>query len=121
MPDYTSDDFAAFLIFAGPLPPTRPLGEASLQQRLDYVGKCDEFCQQYFKGKNKDATTEMHYLEDWVEFYTQFTKWYAVRQEMSLMRDSDLDVMAYKVSREGKSLDLIADFYANIKHAGRNK
>ena len=96
--NYTSDDFAAFLIFAGPPGiPNKPLGQSDLDVRLDYVGKCDRFCQEYFgtkEGMSDDklqlAVSDrhaqrliLHYQEDWVQFYSAFTKWYAIHKEMS--------------------------------------
>lgn len=106
MPDYTSDDYAAFLVFAGPPPSVARVnyrngaaGKTDLQTRLDYVGKCDEFCQQYFGAPPRTGgTVKLHVTEEWVEFYSAFTKWYAIRQEMSL--DSDLDTMTYQVLRD---------------------
>jgi len=80
---YTSDDFAAFLTYAGP-----PFAEAkqeqrlhsgALQSRLDYVGECDKFCETYFKDRHNNLGPP---FEDWVEFYTEFIRWYRITQEM---------------------------------------
>lgn len=115
MHDYTSDDFAAFLVFAG------PLDRGSLQSRLDYVGKCDEFCQEYFHGKKPTYTTKLHVGEEWVEFYTAFTKWFAIRHEMSQAADSDLDTMAYQVMREGNDMTSVTDWWHRAENLARDR
>ena len=83
---YTSEDFAAFLIYAGPPPSQLPANEqrlhsGALQFRLDYVGKCDDFCAEYFTQLCKSA--EPLDPPEWVEFYQEFISWYKIRQEMS--------------------------------------
>lgn len=101
MSDYKSEDYAAFLIFAGPPPADRPFRQSGLQYRLDYVGKCDEFCQEYFHGKAKEpGRPSLHVGEDWIEFYTAFTKWYRIRQEMSQDTDFEIDIITYQVCRD---------------------
>ncbi len=79
---YTSDDFAAFLTYAGPPlskeEAEKRLHSGALQSRLDYVGECDKFCSEYF---HTPARIEYD-ANEWVEFYTEFIHWYRIRQEM---------------------------------------
>lgn len=78
-PMYTSDDFAAFLTFAGPPPEmTQYRLQQNLDERLAYVRLVDQFVHEYF---DKHPGT-MHVSDEWVKFYTEFIKWYRIRQEM---------------------------------------
>lgn len=83
---YTSNDYVAFMAYAGPPPPmaAKQAGVqrmSALESRLDYIMKCGEFCQQYFgvnppsKYKNVNIRTE---------FYSAFMNWYAIRQLMEV-------------------------------------
>lgn len=78
-PMYTSDDFAAFLVYAGPPPEmTQYRSQQDLDKRLAYVRLVDQFVHEYF---DKHPGT-MHVSDEWVKFYTEFIKWYRIRQEM---------------------------------------
>ncbi len=87
---YTSDDFAAFLTYAGPPLSKEPLENrlhsGALQSRLDYVGECDKFCETYFKDRHNNLGPP---FEDWVEFYTEFMHWYRIREGMQDEIDSN--------------------------------
>jgi len=78
MNTYTSEDFVAFLAYAGPPPRQRLVhnirNASYLEERIEYVNKCDEFCVEYFKEMCKPSS--------WGEFYTEFLRWYLIRQEM---------------------------------------
>ena len=78
---YTSDDYAAFIAYAGPPPEImlhpNPFGErGSLEARIDYIAKCEEFCNQYFGPFPLHATR--------TKFYSAFTRWYSIRQLMGM-------------------------------------
>ena len=101
MKPFTSDDFAAFLVYAGPPPSAGPSPEfgfynqGKLAARLDYIQKCNDFCQEYFGEEvSYDPRSKV-----WSGFYTEFKKWFAIRQTMQDEWDSGLDLMTYQVSK----------------------
>ena len=97
---FTSDDYAAFMAYAGspplrvdrpnPLRVDRPnLARANaLNARLEYIDKCNTFCNQYFEPC---PTYEIR-----TKFYTEFMTWYRIRQHMQA-KDVSLDLMTYEV------------------------
>ena len=88
---FTSDDYAAFIAYAGspPLIVGRTnLAHVELTERLEYIGKCDVFCNQYFEPcPTRDIRTK---------FYTEFMTWYRIRKHMQA-EEVDLDLMTYEV------------------------
>lgn len=85
MDKYTSDDFAAFLVYAGP-PPSMDTyrQQRDLDDRLGYVRLVDKFVHEYFGAPKSTA----HMSDEWVKFYTEFIRWYRIREEMQNESDS---------------------------------
>lgn len=73
MDKFTDEDFAAFLLYAGPPPKQMEIRRShdELQFRLTYVESCDKFCSEYFDTQ--------HETERWIDFYGAFMKWFKER------------------------------------------
>lgn len=76
---FSEDSFVAFLAFAGP-PPTYNVStkfrnaeeyQRAVDSRLDYVDRCNTFCQEYFSKE---------YDEQWIEFYKDFLRWFRKKE-----------------------------------------
>lgn len=98
--DFSSNDYAAFIAYAGPplLIDSQRTGSdpSALTIRLEYITKCDEFCKQYFGPYPKYDVR--------AKFYRQFIEWYRIRQQMLDTEDVHLDLMTYEVweNRSGR-------------------
>ncbi len=82
-PDFKTDDFVAFQLFAGDVP-THHINindSEYLNKRVVWVNSCNEFQEEYFDPRYPYAR--------WIDFYREYLVWLEFHKEVQQEKDDE--------------------------------